>query len=219
MSLPPDPTLDEMRAALGPRLPAHAVFDGWSDAALARAAEEIGVDPAEARLAFGGDRVAMIDAWFASIDAAMAEAFTSERIATMKIRARIRELVLFRLAAAQPHREAARSALAILAMPRHAAAATRLGWRAADAMWRAAGDTSADIAWYTKRTTLAAVYVATLLVWLNDDSEGQTETRAFLDRRIDNVMQFEKLKARLRPDPERRFSIARFLGRLRYPPA
>jgi ubiquinone biosynthesis protein COQ9 len=65
--------------------------------------------------------------------------------------------------------------------------------------------------------TLAGVYATTLLVLADDESEGHAETRAFLARRIEDVMRFEKLKARLRPDPERRFSPARFLGRLRYP--
>jgi ubiquinone biosynthesis protein COQ9 len=104
-------------------------------------------------------------------------------------------------------------------MPQNIATGTRLAWRAADRMWRLAGDHATDFAHYTKRLTLAGVYGATLLVLLDDESEGLAETRAFLDRRIENVMRFEKLKARIKPDPERHFSPARFLGRLRYPVA
>ena len=152
-------------------------------------------------------------------DDAMDAAFPPERVAAMKIRERIRALVQFRLDHALPDREAARPALAILAQPQNAATAAKLGWRAADAIWRTAGDASTDFAWYTKRMTLAALYGATLLAWLDDQSEAQANTRAFLDRRIDDVMRFEALKVRLKPDPERRFSVARFLGRLRYPPA
>ncbi len=88
--------------------------------------------------------------------------------------------------------------------------------RAADAMWRTAGDSSVDFAWYTKRATLAALYTSTMLAWMDDESDGYADTSAFLDRRIDNVMRFEKLKAQLKPDPDRHFSPARFLGRLRY---
>ncbi len=83
-------------------------------------------------------------------------------------------------------------------------------------MWRLAGDTSTDFNHYTKRMTLGAVYASTLLAWLDDDSEGCAETAAFLDRRIDNVMQFEKWKAQWRR--QEHFSVSRFLGRLRYPP-
>ena len=41
-------------------------------------------------------------------------------------------------------------------------------------MWRIAGDTSTDFNHYTKRMTLGAVYGSTLLVWLDDQSEGWT---------------------------------------------
>ncbi len=96
-----------------------------------------------------------------------------------------------------PAREAVRRALAILAMPQNVPLALRIGWRTADVMWRIAGDTSTDFNHYTKRMTLGAVYGSTLLVWLDDQSEGLSETAAFLDRRIDNVMSFEKWKARV----------------------
>ena len=116
-----------------------------------------------------------------------------------------------------PAREAVRRALAILAMPQNVPLGARIGWRTADLMWRIAGDTSTDFNHYTKRTTLGAVYGATLLVWLDDQGEAWLETAAFLDRRIDEVMRFEKFKAEWRGSSER-FSLVRFLGRLRYPP-
>jgi ubiquinone biosynthesis protein COQ9 len=214
---PEDMTLDELRTALTPLLPQEAAFDGWTDAALVSAAHALGVPGDRARLAFPGGAIEMIDAWFAMIDLQMFAAVPPERIAAMKIRDRIRALVLARLEASAPYREALRAAFAVLARPDNAARAIRLGWRAADRMWRLAGDTATDFNHYTKRATLGALYMATLLAWMDDDSEDWAETRAFLDRRIDGVMRFEKLKAKLRPDPERLFSPSRFLGRLRYP--
>ena len=97
MIAPAEMNLDELRAALAPALPGHAAFDGWSDEALAMAAAELGVPPERARLAFKGGQAQMIDAWFDWIDKAMLEAFPPERIAAMKIRDRIRELVLMGL--------------------------------------------------------------------------------------------------------------------------
>lgn len=217
MNAPLDMTLDELRAALASLLPAEAAFDGWSETALALAASALGVPADRARLAFPDGATGMIDAWFAQVDAAMADALTPERLAAMKVRERIAALVRARLDVVAPHREALRRALAILALPQNVAAAARLGWRAADAMWRLAGDDAAGLAHYTKRATLAAVYAATLLAVLDDASEDLADTRAFLDRRIADVMRFEKLKARWRPAPDRHFSPARFLGRLRYP--
>jgi ubiquinone biosynthesis protein COQ9 len=212
-----DMTLEELRAALAEVLPAEAAFEGWNEKALNVAAQAIGVPAERARLAFAGGAGQMIDAWFANIDRKMAIALPPEKLAEMRIRERITQLVLARLAAVAPYRESLRRALAVLAMPHHAAMGTALGWRAADTMWRLAGDTSMGFAHYTKRMTLLGVYGATLLSFLDDESEDYAETRAFLDRRIDEVMRFEKFKAQLKPDPERHFSLARFFGRLRYP--
>jgi ubiquinone biosynthesis protein COQ9 len=212
-----DLTLDELRVALAPAIADAAVFDGWSNAALVAAAQMDGVDPDVARLAYPGGAMDMIAAWVASIDLAMAEALPPETLAAMKIRARIRSLVEARLAAVVGREEALRRALAIMAMPQNVVRAGKLGWASADVMWRLAGDTATDYNHYTKRAILASIYAATLAVFVDDESEGKAETRAFLDRRIDGIMKFEKFKAQmLRPSSER-FSVARFHGRLRYP--
>ena len=216
---PNEMTLDELRLAIAPVLPMHAAFDGWGAAALAQAAQELGVPADRAALAFPGGAIDMIDAWFESVDAEMVIRAPAPMVRARKIRDRITVLVTARLDATEMHREALRRALAILAMPQNAVRAARLGWRAADAMWRLAGDTSVDLAHYTKRLTLAGVYATTLLVFIDDQSENFTDTRAFLNRRIAGVMRFEKLKAQLKPDPDRMFSPVRFLGRLRYPVA
>ncbi|MET4897384.1 COQ9 family protein [Sphingomonadaceae bacterium jetA1] len=212
-----DLTLDEVRALLAGGIAANAAFDGWGDAARDIAADAAGVDRDVARLAFKDGPVAMIDAWFAAIDAAMAEAVPVERAAAMKIRQRIAALVEARLAATAPNREALRRALTVLAMPQNAATAARLGWRTVDAIWAQAGDTATDYNHYTKRATLFAVYAATIATFLNDDSDGHADTRAFLARRIEGIMRFEKWKAGMVRRTENRPSLSRFIGRLRYP--
>src|SRR3954465_5223905 len=103
---PTEMTLDELRMALAPLIPANAVFDGWSDKALAMAASELGVPAPRARLCFPGGAAEMIDAWFDAIARAPAAAFPLERVEVMKIRDRIGELVMFRLELVQPHKEA-----------------------------------------------------------------------------------------------------------------
>ena len=213
-----DLTLDELRLALAPAIADAAVFDGWGDAALEMAADQIGADRDVARLAFKDDGAfGMISAWIETIDIAMEEALPLEKLAQMKIRERIRSLVQFRLDAVAGRKEALRRALAIMAMPQNAAKSLKTGWRSADIMWRLAGDTATDYNHYTKRAILASIYGATLAVFVDDDSEDMAETRAFLDRRIEGVMTFEKVKAKwLNPERES-FSMSRFLGRLRYP--
>jgi ubiquinone biosynthesis protein COQ9 len=181
------------------------------------AAEELGLDPAQAKLAFPKGAADMIDAWFAAIDVAMAAAFSAEELAAMPVHKRIRAAVLKRFEIARPAKEALRRALAILAMPQNMPLAAKLSWRSADAMWRMAGDTATDFNHYTKRGILAGVYGSTIMAWLGDESQGEAETRAFLDRRLGNVADFESFKKKLGGDPDHRFSITRFLGRLRYP--
>jgi ubiquinone biosynthesis protein COQ9 len=214
-----DPSpLEQLRRKLALAVGENAVFDGWTPKAVDSAAEQLAIDPAQARLAMPKTQAGLIDVYIQEVDRGLEAWFTPERLAKLKIREKIRALVWRRLEIMGPAREAVRRALAILAMPQNVPLALRIGWRTADAMWRIAGDTSTDFNHYTKRMTLGAVYGSTLLAWLDDDSEGWTDTAAFLDRRIDDVMKFEKFKAEWRGSAERRLSLSRFLGRLRYPP-
>ncbi len=209
-----DTPLAELRMPLVAAMLPHVAFDGWSAAARDAGARDAGIDPDIAVLVLP-DAAAMVDAYTARADARMTEAMAAAGVAAMKIRDRIRLAVRTRLEQADAEKEAVRRALAVLAL--HPALGTRILWRTAGAMWRAAGDTATDYNHYTKRLTLGAVYSTTLLHWLDDHGAGHDATWAFLDRRIDGVMRFEKAKARaiaamgVLPDP------ARFLGRLRYP--
>jgi len=214
-----DPSpLEQLRRRLALAVGENAVFDGWTRQAVDSAAGQLGIDPVQARLAMPKSQAGMIDLYIQEIDRALEAWATPKRVAPMKIREKIRSLIWHRLEIMGPAREAVRRALAILAMPQNLPPALRIGWRTADCMWRIAGDTSTDFNHYTKRMTLGAIYGATLLVWLDDQSEGWAETAAFLDRRIDDVMKFEKWKAECRGSSDRRLSLSRFLGRLRYPP-
>ena len=210
--------LERLRRELALAVGENAVFDGWTRAAVDSAAGQLGIDPVQARLAMPKSRAGMIDLYIQEVDRALQAYFTPKRLKDMKIRDKIRSLIWRRLEVMGPAREAVRRALAILAMPQNLPLALRISWRTADLMWRIAGDTSTDFNHYTKRITLGAVYGSTLLVWLDDQSEGWTETAAFLDRRIDDVMKFEKMKAQWRGSSDQRLSLSRFLGRLRYPP-
>ncbi len=213
----PDSSLEAMRRALAPAIADAAAFDGWSKLAVNNAAAAARIDPDSAQFAFAGGAMAMIEAWVHSVDAAMAAVLPLEQIAALKIRERIRTLVQFRLDAVAHQKEALRRALAIMAMPQNVARALQLGWHSADVMWRLAGDTATDYNHYTKRLTLGSIYAATLAVYVDDTSPDHEQTRAFLDRRIEGIMKFEKAKARLLKPRDDQFSPARFLGRLRYP--
>ena len=210
-----DLTLDELREKLAPEIAANAAFDGWGDEALTMTADAMGVDPGVAKLAFPNGAVDMIDAWFAHVDRAMIAAVP--QVVTLKVRERIAALIEARLTTQAPDREALRRAIAVLALPQNLPRAARLGWRTVDTIWRVAGDTATDYNHYTKRTILLGVYGATISVFLDDESEDHVDTRAFLQRRIDGIMQFEKAKAGFLKRTENLPSLSRFIGRLRYP--
>jgi len=212
-----DETLEALRVRLATAIAAAAVFDGWSGQAVTQAAHDQGIDPALAAFAFQDGPMEMIASWIGSVDARMIEALPAADLAALPVRERIRRLVLFRLDTIAGLEEALNRALSIMAMPRNAAHSLKLGWRSADAMWRLAGDTATDYNHYTKRAILASVYAATLGVFANDESEGKVDTHAFLDRRIDGIIRFEKAKARLTANRGEHFSPMRFFGRLRYP--
>jgi ubiquinone biosynthesis protein COQ9 len=209
--------LEALRLKLALPVGEHAAFDGWTGKAVDSAAAQTGIDPAQARLAFPKEQAAMVNAFIEGVDWAMQEHFTPERIGKLKVRERIRALIWFRLETMAPAREAIRTGLSILAMPQNLPQALKAGWRSADLMWRLAGDTATDYNHYSKRLILSGVYGSTLLVWLDDKSEGWTETGAFLDRRLADVLRFEKWKAGWAGNDVHRPSLTRFLGRLRYP--
>ena len=216
--LPQDPTLDEIRLAIAPLLASNAAFDGWNEKAVRAAADDLGVDADIAALALKGGAMDLISIWVDSVDAEMGRRLPSEKLDAMKIRQRITALVATRLEIMNPDKDGLRRAMAIMARPANIPAAVRMGWRTADRMWRLAGDESTDFNHYTKRMTLSAVYSSTLAAYMDDDSENFAETRGFLDRRIENVMQFEKAKAQLKSRQDYVPSLSRFVGRLRYPP-
>jgi ubiquinone biosynthesis protein COQ9 len=210
--------LEQLRRKLALPVGENAVFDGWTAKAVESAAGQLGIDPVKAKLAMPKRSPVLIALYIEAVDRALGKDLPPAKLAALKIRERIRSLVWHRLEIMGPAREAMRSGLAILAMPQNLPLALKLSWQSADTMWRLAGDTSTDFNHYTKRMTLGTVYASTLLAWLDDDSEGWSETAAFLDRRIDNVMRFEQWKREWRGNADQRLSLTRFLGRLRYPP-
>jgi ubiquinone biosynthesis protein COQ9 len=186
-----------LRDRLADAVTAEASFEGWTRTSIRAAARGLGL-PEEAERLFPGGPLDVLAYVSERADRRMIDDLEAEGVANLKIRDRIREAIRIRLERHVGNREAARRAFALLALPFNGPLALRLLYRTVDAMWYAAGDTSTDFNFYTKRATLAAVYSSTLLYWLNDRSPGTEATWAFLERRIDNVMQIERLKARAR---------------------
>lgn len=214
----PDPLEAVRDAVIGAALP-HVVFDGWSQGTLARAIAESGVDAGLAALALPRGPIDLALGFHRLMDRRLAAELAQAPGGT-KIRERIAHAVRRRLELVEPEREAVRRGVTLMALPMHVADGARAIWGTADVIWNACGDTSEDYNWYTKRAILSGVYSATTLFWLGDESMGATATWAFLDRRIDNVMQFEKTKAAAQANPLLRglfWGPAQILARVRAP--
>ena len=188
-----DPYFETRQAVLARALP-NVAFDGWSKAVLAAAIEEADIDPAMAELAFPQGVDNLIKTYSAAGNAAMLAALPKPH--ELKIRERITEAVWQRLLADSDNIEAARRAAGYLSVPGRQKLAADLLFASAHHMWRWAGDTATDYNYYSKRLILSGVIAATRLYWFDDSSDDCAKTRAFLERRIENVMQFEKVKAK-----------------------
>ena len=173
-----------------------AAFDGFTDGMLAKAGKSAGADKPTLTRLFPEGALSLIEFFSHSVDKAMEEKLAAVDLAKRKIRERIKIAVLTRLALLAPNKEAARRAAALMTLPMHAGRGAKMMYATVDAMWRAAGDTSTDFNFYTKRGILAGVYGSVLVRWFNDTDADEKATEAFLDARIENVMQFEKFKAK-----------------------
>ena len=199
----------------------HVPFDGWSEATFQAAIRDTELSPGTARTVCPRGSVDLAIAFHRLGDQAMRDRLAATDLSDMRFRDRVTEAVWFRLEAAED-KEAVRRGTTLFALPVYAADGARLIWETADSIWTALGDTSDDVNWYTKRATLSGVWSATVLYWLGDDSPDHMATRAFLERRIGDVMQIEKLKAQARKSPVLSRLMAgpsHFLGKIRAPQA
>ena len=210
---------DDLTGTLLDAILPRVAFEGWSGAAFDAAVRDAGADPVMAEAACPRGAVDLALAFHERGDAAMLAKLDAADLPGMRVRERVAAAVRWRLEACGD-REPVLKAMALFARPDLAPDGAAAIWRTCDRIWTALGDESDDVNWYTKRAILCGVYSATALYWVGDDSPGCAASWAFLDRRIENVMQFEKLKARARKS--RAFAQLErgplsFLGRIRRP--
>lgn len=192
--LPPDA---EAVAAIDAMLPFVARL-GWTRRALAEGLAATGAEPGEAEFRFPEGSGQMRETFFA-VMLARAVAKAGPQIASeMRLSKRVRAVVSALLAEMEPHKEAARRALARGLLPQEARLSLRILSRLVDGIWEAAKDQSEDASWYTKRLTLGAILVPTLLYWMEDVEADQADTLAFFDRRLAGIGRIGRLKSRLR---------------------
>ena len=192
--------VDPMKVQLLDAMLDHVVFDGWSSAAFDAAVADLNLDPLHAQTMCPRGAVDLAILFHQRGDDAMAAAMGQADLADMRYSEKVAHAIWLRLEAIDD-KEAVRRGTTLFALPHMAPDGAKLIWGTADKIWQVLGDTSEDVNWYTKRATLSGVYGSTVLYWLGDDSDGYQATWEFLDRRIANVMQFEKAKAQFKASP------------------
>lgn len=192
----------------------HIPFEGWSAKALREGAADLGLDPTMAERLFPGGPVDAVEHFCDFADRRMVDELAKHDVAAMRVPDRIRLAIRTRFEQWQADREAVSRAVALLALPVHAPTALRCTYRTVDAMWWAAGDTSTDFNFYTKRATLAGVYSTTLMVWLSDHSDDSEESWAFLDRRLADIGRIPKARKQVAQMVERLPNPLNLLHRL-----
>lgn len=185
----------------------HVAFDGWSATSLRMAQEDKGISELDSFRAFPNGAADVLDYFMNHLDSAMQAALSELPLHEMKLHEKVQAAIMLRLKAAEPHREAVRKALAFYAFPLNADKAMKRLYTTTDCIWRSIGDHPTDFSFYTKRFSLAMIYSATLMFWLDDTSPDNAETRAFLQRRLRDLFSFHQLKQKVKDNPiSRRFA-------------
>ena len=209
------PLAEREREALVEAMLPDVAFDGWSRPALRAAARRIGIPAAEALALFPNGAASLVACFSRWADRRMLDQLGTLPLDQPRVAERIARAIITRLEVIAPWREAVRRALSVLVLPQHTPLGLRLLYETVDAAWYGAGDSATDFSFYTKRVTLAAIYAATLLYWLEDSSPDFADTRAFLDRRLAAVAVIGRARQRLETAVERLPNPVRLLRQFR----
>ncbi|SDD67204.1 COQ9 family protein [Rhodospira trueperi] len=190
-------TMQAIRDAIVDSALIHVAFDGWSGRTLRAAAVDAGFEPGQAERAFPGGAAEAVAHWCNLADRRMEQALREADTEGLRLHERIGMAIRLRLEPLEMDREAVRRGIAVLSLPMNSRLSLRCTYRTVDTIWWAVGDASTDFNFYSKRMQLAGIYMATLLYWLDDSSDGSTETWAFLERRLDTMVRLRKARTRV----------------------
>ncbi|KAF9434242.1 Ubiquinone biosynthesis protein coq9, mitochondrial [Entomortierella beljakovae] len=155
---------------------------GWTTLSITKAAESMGYPP-------------IIHGMFPKGGADLIDFFLQDclnrlplelegRMEGLKTQEKIRLGTLTRLGMIAPYIDRWPEALAIMGQPSNVPMSLNHLAKIVDEIWYLAGDTSADMNWYTKRASLAGIYTTTELYMTTDKTPNYEATQKFLDRRF-----------------------------------
>lgn len=164
--------------------------NGWHWSSIEKAAQSCGLQDDMHGSLFPNGLVDAVAHFSDYIDRAMLKKLENIPTSALRSKDKVRAAILARYDILTPYKDATKATLAFWAMPNHVIQGQRVLWRSADRIWTWVGDTSTDYNRQTKRALLSSILMGTNMVWIGDDSENNIVTQAFLDRRLENVMEF-----------------------------
>lgn len=168
---------------------------GWNDESYAQVLKTKRVSHEKAAMALPDGVSSLIEIYFTRAREQVVSELSALDQSDMRIRDKVTTGVRIWFGYLSEHHRASVRALDWCAVhPAEPVPLTEMVWQVADAVWTGIGDTSTGFTYMSKRTILSGVIVSTLAVWRQSESD-EAEWSAFLDRRISDVMAFEKFKA------------------------
>ncbi|KAJ3596645.1 hypothetical protein NHX12_003049 [Muraenolepis orangiensis] len=167
---------------------------GWSMEAIAAGAETIGLSSASTGM-FDNGAGELVLHFVAQCNSKLTESLADQHNqvqvgqAEKKTTAEfLRDAVETRLRMHIPYIESWPKAMSILLLPHNIPDSLKHLCSLVDDIWYYAGDRSTDMNWYTKRAALTGIFNTTELVMIQDSSEDFQDTWAFLENRIQDVV-------------------------------
>jgi len=189
---------EEIRRAILDAALAHVHARGFSIPALTQGAKDCGFEStAVLHGMFDNGGMAVLDHLCRSQTAAMVEEVSKLPLHDMTALERVQCAMKSRLEMNKPYLDIWASAMALGASPEHLATTHAHIAHTVDCMWEIAGVNSDEATTYTKKVALGAVYVSTELFMLSDQSLEHEHTWAFMDRRLNDLLNLQGLPLEL----------------------
>lgn len=189
----------------------HIPFDGWTWAALEKGAQDCEIDTSLVKVIFFTIEDALAR-YAKMIDQEMLGRLENQPMQDLRVPEKIKLALLTRLDILSQHRLVEEKLLQYNLHPLRCPLSLKRIYSTVNEIWYWAGDRSTDFNFYTKRMTLAAVWVSVLIYWVRNPMAEQDELSLFIDKRLKNISFIPKIKETVLSLPEKAWSTGKSVG-------
>lgn len=172
----------------------HVPFDGWTFAALAKAAKDAEIADSDVPFLFDGDLDQVMTCYGVYVRTGLMGALAQQNLAGLGMTGKIKLALNTHFSRLSQGLE--RQTAKYLAHPLRLPLAQKMTFELMDDIWHWAGDESTDFNYYSKRLLLEAVYASTFSYWIWQSPDAD-KLDAFINARLNNVMVIPKVKSKI----------------------